>query len=247
LTKISLHNNCFVLDRIPYAPDVPALRKRLSFYGNFHLVTEVLPELLNRAAPLIRPRAVYKVSRVSGKTRDAVEIDGVRFASMLLRVNLGQAEKVFPYAVSSVGELDLLQIPENDASRRLCLKIILDSLLETAVKYLRDYLTRLYALDYLWSIDPGDFQAWPTSQRKPLFSLLNCLEEKIGVSLVANYDFIPSASRAGFFYYAETVFEACQLCSREPCMGRRAPFNPELAQKGHLKVSSSCSRITGPR
>jgi hypothetical protein len=245
LFKTTPLDNCVVLDHIPYIPDLPALERRLSFCGDIRLISAILPAMLERVVSLVRPRAVYKTSHVSGKTRDSVSIDGVRFNSILLRVNLDRAERVFPYVLTCGPDSDRFQEPEGDAAARYCLEVILNSALETAAGYLQDHLTRQFGLDYLWSLHPGDFQDWPAAQRKPLFSLLGCAAKRIGVSLKGNYAFVPATTRAGLFYFAETEFEACQLCSREPCMGRRAPYSPALAQKRHLKISSSCSRLTG--
>jgi hypothetical protein len=247
LLKTAPLDNCVVLDHIPFIPDIPALQRRLSFYGDIRLITAILPVMLEKVVHLIRPRAVYNISHISGKTRNSLSIDGVRFNSILLRVNLDRAERVFPYALTCGLELNRLQKLQGDAAVRYCLEAILNSALETAAGYLQDHLTRQYGLDYLWSLHPGEFQDWPAAQRKPLLSLLDCAEKQIGVSLTDKYAFVPAASRAGLFYFTETEFEACQLCSREPCMGRRAPYSPALAQKRHLKISSSCSRITGAR
>ncbi len=234
---------CQGLDPFPFAPDIPALERRLAFHLQKSHIKKLLSEMLERALPLIRLRAVYRACRISGSSHDSVEIDGVRFDSVLLRINLARAERVFPFALTCGPEIDQLSSSQTSAAGGYCLETIINSALDAGVNHLQDHLTRQYGLDYLWLLSPGDFQAWPAAQRKPLLDLLSCVEEKIGLSLTSKYAFVPRASRAGIFYYTETEFEACQLCSREPCMGRRAVFNPILAQKQHLRVSSSCSRL----
>jgi hypothetical protein len=38
----------------------------------------------------------------------------------------------------------------------------------------------------------------------------------------------PTKSASGIRYPTEVAFESCQLCPREICVGRRAPFTPDL-------------------
>lgn len=77
----------------------------------------------------------------------------------------------------------------------------------------------------------GAANVWPLTQQKPLFSLFGDVEELIGVRLTDRCLMIPIKSVSGIFFPNADKFESCQLCQREQCQGRRAPYSEELVRK----------------
>jgi len=210
-------------------------------HGENARFAEKARRLVKMVAPLARPKAIYKICGVSGKTKNSLEIDEIKFTSYLLRVNLDKVEKVFSYAATCGGELDSMQIG-NDENERYCLEMIKKTALTAASDYLQKYLSRKYSLDYLFSLTPGEYQAWPIMNQKPLFAILGNVAKLIDIKLKNDGTTIPANSTSGIFYYTETEFESCQLCAKEPCMMRRAPFSLELARKLKQKARTSCAR-----
>jgi len=47
---------------------------------------------------------------------------------------------------------------------------------------------------------------------------------------------IPTKSVSGIYFQTEVRWENCQLCPMENCIGRRAPYSPEL-KKQYEKVT----------
>jgi hypothetical protein len=230
-----------LIDNIPLTLDIAKIMVRLELHGGNKMDEASVRELVDAAGRIARPRALYRESFITGKTGNSIEIDGTEFVSHLLRINLDRADRIFPYIATCGKELDSLQIPGADDSRLYCLKLIKEMALTAAVSRLQDYLRCKYALDFIFVLDPGEMQAWPSDHRKLLFSLLGNVEKSIGVSLTEDNSLVPACSRTGIFYHADIEFESCQLCSKEPCMTRRAPYNPELAKK-HLRQAT---RICG--
>jgi hypothetical protein len=74
----------------------------------------------------------------------------------------------------------------------------------------------------------GDIDVWPIEQQKPLFSLLGDVESLIGVRLTDAMLMIPTMSVSGILYASEADFESCQVCHREGCPRRKAPFDEAL-------------------
>ena len=77
-------------------------------------------------------------------------------------------------------------------------------------------------------MNPGSLPDWPLSEQKPLFAVLGEGPAKIGVQLKDSFLMVPVKTVSGIFFPAEEKFESCQLCPREKCPGRRAPYDPEL-------------------
>jgi hypothetical protein len=76
----------------------------------------------------------------------------------------------------------------------------------------------------------GDARLWPIGQQRPLFELLGDVEAAIGVRLTPSFLMVPNKSVSGILFPTEVRFESCQLCTRENCPRRRAPYSGELAE-----------------
>ncbi len=77
----------------------------------------------------------------------------------------------------------------------------------------------------------GSAEVWPIAQQKQLFALFGDVEKLIGVKLTDNCWMAPEKSASGIIFPTEIKFETCQLCPRERCIGRQAPYNAGLVTK----------------
>jgi len=198
---------------------------------NSSYIEKIARELLDIARPIARPKAVYEVCYLENKNEDSVEIGGVSFSSRLLRVNLDKVARVFPYIATCGMELEEIVIPAADLIRRYCLDVIKETALHSAISYLERHLNRSYALGQISRMNPGSLASWPITQQKELFTIFGNVEELIGVKLTESYLMIPVKSVSGIFFPTEIKFQSCQLCPREVCTERRAPYDPNLAEK----------------
>lgn len=196
-------------------------------------IESLVRELLEKARPIARPKAVYEVAYIDSKDGDAVTIAGVKFTSRILRVNLDKVERVFPYVVTCGREMDGLPIPQSDLMMSFCYDAIKEMAVQQARSHLQDYLTKTFALGQTSRMAPGAGAAedWPITQQKQLFSIFGDVEKLIGVRLTDTCLMIPIKSVSGIFFPTEIKFESCQLCPREQCVGRRAPYDAELVKK----------------
>jgi Vitamin B12 dependent methionine synthase, activation domain len=192
--------------------------------------------LLGVAKPLISAQAVYRVCYIEEKLEDAVIIDGIRFGSRVLRKNLENVGRVFPYVVTIGARLE----QKADACEDLLEKYYLDQIGNIALsktrKHLEDYLRSKFALDGLSYMSPGSLADWPIEEQQPLFSILKGAEAAMGVRLTESLLMIPRKSVSGIYFPTEVTFYSCQLCPRQQCEGRKARFNEDLAREyGILK------------
>jgi hypothetical protein len=220
-----------VLDSIPVKLESGKILKYMRLRHKNKQIEEMVRELVEVVQPLARPKAIYEVSYIDNKNGDTVTIDGVRFASRLLRVNLDTVERVFPYVATCGKELEEVAVPSGDIVKSFCLDSIKTTVLGSAINYLSDYLKNRYALGKMSHMNPGSLESWPITQQKELFSLFGDVESLVGVRLTEGSVMYPLKSVSGIYYPTEISFESCQLCPREKCIGRRAPYDPELAKK----------------
>jgi len=184
-------------------------------------------ELLDKVVEVGRPKAVYEVSYVEDKADESVVLNGVRLTSRALRRNLDAVERVFPYVATCGAEADAVTAPEDDMVQALWLWTIKEKLLDAANEHLLDHLAARYRIAGSAMMQPGsgDAEVWPIEQQKQLFSVVGDVEALIGVRLTDSMLMIPTMSESGVIFPTETGFASCQVCRREGCPRRTAPFD----------------------
>ena len=220
-----------VLNSIPVDLEPDKVLKFMRLRGGNQQIEAMVQELVEVARSIAKPKAVYKVSYVDDRDGDTVTIDGVRFTGRVLSVNLDQIERVFPYIATCGAELEAAAILSGDVMKAYCFDVIKTMILRSATTYLSHRLIEYYALDKMSHMNPGSLDSWPITQQKELFSLFGDVEELIGVRLTKSCVMFPLKSVSGIYFSTEINFESCQLCQREKCIGRRAPYDSELAKK----------------
>lgn len=218
-----------VLDNIPIHLDAEEVLKELHL-GEKKGYSDIVRELVELAGSLIQPKAIYEVSYVDNKNNDTVDIGGIKFTSHVLRVNLGKIGRVFPYIVTIGKELEDRAASFDNLLKQYCLDAIGDEALSLIEQYLEDYLKKKYKLGQISSMSPGSLKDWPITQQKQLFSIFDNVEGSIGVKLNPSLLMIPRKSESGVYFPTEVKFYSCQLCPRERCQDRQAPYDKNLAE-----------------
>lgn len=218
-----------LVENIPISldPDELVRRLRLAKHEN---AARLVEELLETARPLMTPKALYQIAYIDKKAEDAVEIGGWSFRSRVLRKNLAQAERVFPFVLTVGGRLEEKAVSSGDLLKQFYLETIADLTLQSAAAYFEKYLKKHYGLSKISSMSPGSLPDWPVTEQTPLFALLGDTEATIGVRLTESMLMIPRKSVSGIYFPTEVSFFSCQLCERVRCPGRKAAFDETLKQ-----------------
>ncbi|MCK4222447.1 MAG: vitamin B12 dependent methionine synthase [Dehalococcoidia bacterium] len=220
-----------VLDEIPVSLDAEMVLKHLHLRKESKSIEKNVQELVEIVVPIARPKAVYEVSYVDHKHESSVDIHGIMFTSRVLRVNLDEVQRAFPYVATCGRELEGITVPSEDFMRYYCLDAIKGMVMNTARNHLKTYLTKKFALGQVSSMAPGSLEDWPITQQRELFSIFGSVEDLIGVKLTESFLMLPLKSVSGIYFPTQIRFESCQLCAREACSGRRAPYDPDLVVK----------------
>ena len=217
-----------VLDNIPFSLEPGEVLRDSADREELRVCVD---ELIETVRPVARPKAVYKVSYVDDKGEDSVSIDGVTFTSRVLRINLDPVGRVFPYVATCGRELDQIALPPDDLMSSFFMDRIKIAVLRSASQHLHQHLVETYRLGQVSRMSPGSLEDWPITQQKELFSILGCVQDRIGVELAESSLMVPLKSVSGILFPTEVRFESCQLCPREVCENRRTPYEPELAER----------------
>jgi hypothetical protein len=192
-------------------------------------------ELLDVVREMVNPKAIYDLCAVDEKGSDTVEIDGTVFTSRVLRVNLEEAHRVFPYVATCGRELEEVPAVAGDPLLEYWLEELKVMALAAARKHLREHIDEKYKPGKMSGMAPGSLEDWPITQQEQLFSLFGDVEAKIGVRLTDSFLMLPLKSVSGLFFPTETSFESCLLCPREVCPGRRARYDPGLWEERYAE------------
>ena len=216
-----------ILKNINVSISLDELKKRLHMEKD-HDLSEIQP-LIDVAVEIIQPRAIYDVRYIEEKLEDAVIVNGRRLKSRVLRKNLDQVERVFPFVITLGPKLGEQQTASTDLLENFYLDTIGNVALNSARKYLKRHLKSKFALEKISSMAPGSLADWPIEEQAPLFKLLGNVETSIGVTLTDSLLMLPAKSISGIYFPTEISFFSCQLCPRERCESRKAKFSPRLA------------------
>jgi len=222
-----------VLDNIPFRLNLEEVKRELHLNKKESSSINV-QELIKEAESLIIARSIYRVSYIDKKGEDIVRINGVAFSSRVLRVNLEKVERVFPYIITIGKELEDNASQSGDLLKQFYLETLGDMALYSSMQHLEKHLKSQYGLDKLANMNPGSLKDWPITEQKLLFSLFQDMEGQIGVKLTKNMLMIPRKSISGIYFPTEVNFFSCQLCPRERCQARKAPYDKSLREKYRL-------------
>ena len=218
-----------VLTDIPFTLDTDQLMEYMRIDPGTERAEE-FRDVINEVKNVGKPKVLYKVSFIDSKGEDTVTLDGVTFTSVVLRKNLDSIERVFPYVATCGTEIDNISVEQGDFEKKIWLSIIKGKLLDAAMQYLMEHVSGHYKLSKISSMNPGsgDASVWPIKQQGVLYSICGDVEGLIGVKLTKTMMLMPEMSLAGILFPSEIEFESCQLCLREKCPTRRAPFDKDL-------------------
>lgn len=189
-------------------------------------------ELLSEAQAVARPKGMYKLSTVDHPAGEegvsCIVVDGLSFSSRVLAVNLAEVQRAFPYIATCGREMDEWSESIDDPMKRFWADAIKEEALRLAIEGVAHDLVKTYRPGERATMNPGSLEDWPLSEQRNLFSLFGDAVNSIGVSLSESFLMIPIKSVSGIWFETETGFQSCQLCPREQCPNRRAPYDPHL-------------------
>ena len=213
---------------IRFSPDYLIKQLRLDKKKDASAIAQ---DLIHTAEALITPQIVYRVSYIEARGEESVEIGGQVFTSSVLKKNLEQVERVFPYIVTVGPLLEEKASAMDDLLGQYYLETTADIALRLGKQHLEKHLKKHYGLEKISSMSPGSLPNWPITEQKPLFTLIGDTEALVGVRLTDSMLMLPRKSISGIVFPTEVTFSSCQLCPRERCEGRKALYDEALKEK----------------
>ncbi|MBD3157869.1 MAG: hypothetical protein GF309_03680 [Candidatus Lokiarchaeota archaeon] len=189
------------------------------------------PSILEQVQELAEPRAVWERCRIEEIGDGFIVISGIHFQSNVLASELTKSDTIFPFVMTIGDAVEKQARRTEDALKQYCYEYLGDYVLLQASDQLKHHLEMLSGGAHLSWYSPGSVDDFKLERQRELFRLLGDVREKIGVELEENLVMYPRKSISGFYFRSEEPFYTCQICGREKCLGRRAAYDPAIAEK----------------
>lgn len=218
-----------LLDEIPVKFDIEQIIKILMIETEED--KNKLELMLNEASSVVRPNALYACAFIDEKGVDYVVIEGIKFVSRVLSVNLEGVHRCFPYIATCGSEIEEWSESITGIIESYWADVIKQQALAHATQYLNEAMKKAYSLGQSSMMNPGSLQDWPIEEQRKLFRLLGDKVKDTGIVLTESCLMRPIKSVSGIRFETESGYENCMLCPRKNCPGRHAEFDPELRKK----------------
>jgi hypothetical protein len=225
-----MEDRTIILDDIQFQPNMDSLKKKLRIKEGSSSV-EKIERMVRDAQAIARPKVLYKVAFIESKGNEHTVVDGITLNSRVLRVNLEQVHRVFPFVSTCGTELEEWSDSIDDMLQSYWADTIKEMALRTATEALNKDLEQRFLPGRTAQMNPGSLPDWPIGEQRKLFALLGSPRNAIGVELTESLIMVPIKSVSGILFPTEVDFASCQLCPREVCVSRRAPYDETLYEK----------------
>ena len=213
-----------VIDPVPLKLDGAELAENLEP----RRLSEEAVKLLEKARPLIQPKAVYTSVRVSRFENDLVHLEnGQALRGVVLADMLSAGQEIMPYVVTIGLKL------ENEISRTksllhsYLLEKIGDYALHKALAYLKSLAAERLARGPVsvseFSPGTGTGELFGIEQQMSLFQILDGAASSVRVHLTPSLMMIPRKSVSGVLAATLREYVACAYCPRQ-CESRSTLF-----------------------
>ena len=198
--------NEFILDNIECNFNGDAVMKQLRIKEGSP-TSEEFRRFLPEAISVAKPKVYYRVERVEPKGEDRVVINGTTFTSRVLRSNLADSHRVFPFVATCGMEMEEWSHSLADLLKRYWADALNGVALYMAIKALNRDLAKRFRPGKTSMMSPGSLVDWPIREQRHLFNLLGDPGRTIGVTLSKSHLMTPMKSLSGILCPAEGGFE----------------------------------------
>ncbi len=213
----------FIIDDVRVKYDLEKMAEKLRLRSSAKAEAS-LKRLAGEAEAIARPRAAFKLCAMKFGRGDEILVDDLVFTSSLFKTNFAGLGRVFPYLATEGPELAEWGRARSDLDRIFANALQHEAMSQARTR-LENFILEKFGLPQISAMNPGSLLIWPITQQTPLFKLLSPLDEKIQVTLLPSFMMKPEHTVSGLFFQTDTKFHNCQLCPREDCPNRRAPYS----------------------
>jgi hypothetical protein len=219
-----------IIDSIPMSIDEELLRSGLKVRPGTSLAAK-LKEITESALSVAKPKAAIKLLDITNLGDDFVTAHDITLNSRILSVNLKDSPNMAIFAATCGTELDEWSKQIDGYLEQYWADTIMFLALGFAMQAADGTIRKMLNAETVSTMNPGSLEDWPITEQTKLFSLMKDETAALGVRLNESCLMRPLKSVSGLSYASGEIFHNCQLCPRQDCPGRRAPFDDMMYEK----------------
>lgn len=211
-----------------------SLINKLRITENMKAIEEFIP-LVDEAETIAKPKGLFRKVSIDETGEDYVILNGCKFLSKILSINLKPVDTAFPGLATCGQELETWSETKTDLLQSYWVETIKEQILSEATAAVQKTIEETCDTGSTSLMIPGALDDWPISEVEKLFSLFDNNYQEIGVLLLETFMMRPLNSLSFLAFTSDEAFLGCQLCERKHCHNRRSPFDDQLYQRRYQK------------
>ena len=132
-----------ILRMIPFQIDLEGLRKKLHVREESSYLKDLVC-MVEEAREISRPKALYRMAFIDENGENTGLVEGSRFQSRVLRVNLGEAQRVFPFLATCGTEMEDWANRIGDPLHRFWAESIKEMAVQHASRFTEEHLSERF-------------------------------------------------------------------------------------------------------
>jgi 5-methyltetrahydrofolate--homocysteine methyltransferase len=208
---------------VPIKLDASEFLKNLR--GNSSKLREEAISTIEKCEGVVKPKAVYTFSRVSGITNDRVNLESNHaLKSALLRDMLQNGQEIALYVITVGPGLERIATEQGSVLREWLIEKVADYALDKISAHVKLRVAERLGI-VVSSFEPGSGTGtlFGLDQQDTIFRLLDPTNN-IGVRLTSQHLMIPRKSASAVLAETQEEHTSCAYCPREECENRRERF-----------------------
>lgn len=182
-------------------------------------------ELAEKYKDEIKPKYIFRKFTIDSVTDNTVTIENKVFHSKVLAKKLlGQNDAYF-YIATCGKEIDEICKSHSDPIDNYILDQIAYTGYICALNEMYKFLSDNLGINKFISLQPGSVPDWSVEEVIQIFDIFGHDYKNIGVNVLESGLIDPLKSTSGILYQTEETFHSCEICKKENCPNRLAPYD----------------------
>lgn len=216
-------DNCILLKDLNFSINPKDISKKLNLSREENI--EIVKNLTKEAEGIAIPKAIFKECFISERRDNFIVLDGVKFNSKVISVNLCEENRAFPYIVTCGTELKHWADSKKDKFEKKTAEFITQEILIQCHSLLKNHIEKNFNTGNLARVNPGSTIDWELNEQKNIFSVLSNKIKSIGVTLDSNFFMTPDKTYSGIYFHNETDYKNCYMCNAKDCPLREVNYD----------------------
>lgn len=225
-------NNCILIKDFNFSIKPYEILEKLNFSQDENI--RIVENLAKEGKKIAVPKAVFKECFICKRGDNFVVLDGIKFNSRVISINLNSENRAFPYIVTCGTELKQWCDSNNNKFEKKIAEFITQEILIQCHILLKNYIEKNFNIRNLARVNPGSTVDWDIKEQKNIFSILGDEISSTGVVLDSNFFMSPEKTYSGIYFHNETDYKNCYMCNAKVCPLRERNYDGSYYNK-HFK------------